>query len=209
MLRKCRINELLWSSEAYLGGELTRNRHSELCEKRTCFCERRLEGHSHVIQVTGAWNAAREMAHEQFRFQPGWVKSKRGITASVFSNYFSQSRHSLTISFGQMWALNHLRYPTELIRYHHRADRQWLTCARTLVYPDKTLFANWFQKGFVNDWQITNDSWTSLPKSRKHSVMSSEPVLHDDVEAGLMNHSRCKLPEYALPRHYDISIRNW
>lgn len=162
-----------------------------------------------MIQTTGAQNSAREMVNEQFRFQPGWGKSERGITTSTFSNYFSQSRHSRTTSFGQMRVFNHLCYPTKLIRYHHRADLQWLTWTRILVYTDKTLFANWFQKGFVNDWQITNDSWTSLPKSRKHSVMSSEPILHDDVEVGLMNHSCCKLPEYTLPRHYDISIRNW
>ena len=149
------------------------------------------------------------MVNEQFRFQPGWGKSKRGITTSAFSNYSSQSRHSLTISLGQMWAFNHLRYPTKLIRYQQRAGLQGLTCTGIPVYTDKTLFANWFQEGFVNDWQITNDSGTSLPKSRRHSVKSSEPILHDDVEAGLMNHSRCKLPEYSLPRHYDRSMRNW
>ena len=38
--------------------------------------------------------------------------------------------------------------------------------------------------------------------------MSSEPVLHEDVEVQLMNYSHCKLPEYTLPRHYDISVRN-
>lgn len=49
----------------------------------------------------------------------------------------------------------------------------------------------------------------SLPKSKRHSTMSSEPILHDDVKVQLMSYSLCKLPEYTLPRHYDTSVRNW
>lgn len=49
---------------------------------------------------------------------------------------------------------------------------------------------------------------SSLPKSKRHSIMSSEPILHDDVEVRLMNYSHCKLPEYTRPRHYDISGKN-
>lgn len=49
----------------------------------------------------------------------------------------------------------------------------------------------------------------SLPKSKRHSTMSSEPILHDDVKVQLMSYSLCKLPEYTLPRHYDMSVRNW
>lgn len=49
----------------------------------------------------------------------------------------------------------------------------------------------------------------SLPKSKRHSTMSSEPILHDDVKVQLMSYSLCKLPEYTLPRHYDTSVRSW
>lgn len=86
---------------------------------------------------------------------------------------------------------------------------QWLTFTGIHVHNEKTQFANWFWRGFVNDWQITNDTWASLPKAKRCSVTSTKPTVHDDAGVRLMSYSRCKLPAYTLPRHWDISIRNW
>lgn len=112
-------------------------------------------------------------------------KNTTWITTSVFISYFSQSRHSRTISFWQVWAFsipaffvkNH-HAPTQLPRYLHTALLRWLTLQGYMWIVIKHYLLTDSQKRFVNDWQITNECKASLPKSKRASTVSPEPMLH-------------------------------
>lgn len=100
---------------------------------------------SHSQQATNQWLCGGKHTHSE---------------SPTLGIVFPQSRDSLASSFWQTWTssvavfyLKHLLHPSELSS---------TALIVTHVYKEytsimATLFANCFQKGFVNDWQITND----------------------------------------------------